>query len=1247
VKAIAPAPIASEGPQRSASRLAALLRAKGSSALSLRLAGLLALALAATLLLGVASASAAPPTATTEPASEVGVSATHLSGHVNPQGEAGSTPTYWHFQLSETGEPGTFAIYAGGGEISGAEAEAANPVAVSVNAENLQPGVEYFVQLVAQNEQNPESGEFANTVETQAPFPTFTTVAATVPALVANAASEVSYLRATLHGSVDPQGGNVNPTGPPGEEALPIYWYLQYREGAEGGWNTGGESVIAGSEAQSSGPIPIEATLPPHALQPSKTYEVRVFAYYLSFSREVSSSEPFPSFETLAVAKPTISINPVEPFTATTAHLSGKVNPNAPEAEGSTTPAEEEAFTTFWHFSCTPECPGLEAHELLAGKDPKEVSADVSGLIPGLEYKVTLSASNSGGEEPPAGPVSFTTLALPPQIDATFTTKVGETEATLGAKVNPQGAATTVHFEYTTTDFSSCTPTGPDCFTTPESASIGKDDADHTASAQISNLQPGTAYRYRAIATNEKSPSGLPGPAKSFHTASAAQAFSGCLNEALRRENNSTALPDCRAYEQVSPVDKGGFAAYPESALPARASPDGERISYQGYSSFPGALGNSALYSGHLSSRTASGWQTTELTPPTAKADVQRIFPVNYDFSEDLTEVVLKTPFVPLATGSVPYAFNLFLHHSGGGYSLVNAAAPKVSVKEACEPGELAGCWEYLDVVGFAGATPDFSHILFESAAQLVLPEETPPSESLYESSGGEVHLVGILPDAQLAAGAGAGAGSPSYYVSTAWETDRRVEHAISADGSRVIFSAPSDEGEANEAGQGGLPEVYDRIEGKETIELSAPTGSPENPAAAPATFWAASQDGSKVFFTSGAELTTASRTGTEGGEDLYEYDFAKPDPERLTDLTVDTNPADAESGAKVLGVVDAADDGSYVYFVAEGQLDGAKGTDGQPNLYMLHEDEAPVFVATLSGVGACNFLGAQSLDACDWTPFAPTLEAYVTPDGRHLAFMSTMSLSTANFPEGYDNTDQKTGEADSEVYVYSAPSGAEAGQLVCGSCDPSGAQPFGNILIGGISFSGVVFNGRLAVAGIGTPFFRPNALSENGARLFYTALDSNGVSRVFEYENDGEGSCAEAGGCQYQISNPESEKYSQFLGSANGGRDVFIVTPNRLVPGDVDALPDVYDAREKGGFAVPTPPPVCEGEACPGPASSPPPAPSTTTGRFLGPEEGPNHPKCARGQLKRHSRCVPRRHHKSKHHRSHTRVSHNGGGNR
>jgi hypothetical protein len=1164
------------------------------------------LSIFALLALSAAPAQAAPPTATIEPAAEVGFTTALAKGEVNP-GEKETSCRFEYItdaQFEENVNLNSLPGFAGAAQAPCAEpliGNAAQPVGATL--ESLAPNTTYHLRLLAENEDS--AG-----VPAEAIASSFKTKATTPPTLAIKAPSEPSYLKAHLAATIDPEGGNVNPIGP---TAVPIAWDLQFSlTGEPGTWASTGGGVLSGAEAESNAPVEVKGDAT--GLAPATHYVTRLVVSYAGIE-EIAAEEP--GFETLAVAKPTITLNPVESFTATTAHLSGTVNPNAPEAEGSTSPAEEEAFKTTYSFRCNPECPGLEG-EVAAGNTPEEVSKEATGLIPGLEYAVTLTASNAGGEEPPAGPVSFTTLALAPQIDATFTSAVGETAATLGAKVNPGGAETTVHFEYLTAQqfkeeggFSS-----PEVIKTAESGSIGADDEDHSVSEAIAELEAGTAYRYRVVATNT-SPGNpvIVGPAKSFTTASAAQTFSGCPNEQLRRENNSTALPDCRAYEMVSPVDKGGIDAYPSQARPAQVSPDGEGIAYLSYSSFPGAQGNSALFSAHVSTRTASGWQTAEWTPPSPKAEALRVFVVGYFFSEDLGQAVVKVPFVPLAPGATPFAFNLFLRQPNGEYSLVNSTPPARSVEELCEPEELASCFEYIDYLSFAGASSDFGHILFESVGQLK-PEAPEVTESLYESSGGQVHLVGFLPDGHPAANSTAGASSRAFYTDGNQTQDRRVENAISADGSNVIFSAPSDEGDLpNEAGQAGMPEVYDRIEGSETIELSAPTGSPENPAAAPATFWAASKDGLRVFFTSAAELTTQSKTGTEGGEDLYEYDFTKPLNERLTDLTAGANPT---SGARVLGVADAADDGSYVYFVARSQLDGAKGTEGQPNLYISHEGGAPVFVATL-GEG----------DGADWSPFSPPLQASVAPDGDHMAFMSTKSLPTANFPEGYDNTDQKTGGADSEVYEYTAPTGGEEGQLVCASCDPSGAQPFGNALIGGIS----AVEGGFTI-GISTPFIHASALSENGARLFYTAPDANSIYSVFEYERAGVGSCSDAAGCQYEISGPESEGSSQFLGTANGGRDVFFTTRSRLTPGDVDGLSDVYDARAGGGIAVSTPPPPCESEGCRGPASARPPAPSTASNGFAGPEEGPKHPRCARGKVRRHGRCVGRKHHRRKHNR-------------
>lgn len=138
-----------------------------------------------------------------------------------------------------------------------------------------------------------------------------------------------------------------------------------------------------------------------------------------------------------------------------------------------------------------------------------------------------------------------------------------------------------------------------------------------------------------------------------------------------------------------------------------------------------------------------------------------------------------------------------------------------------------------------------------------------------------------------------------------------------------------------------------------------------------------ASVNGSRVFFTSRVELTNDADTGPEdNAANLYEYDFEKPEGEHLSDLTVDTVDPD---GAGVLGLVTASEDGSYVYFVAEGVLTNGKNSEGrgpvagQPNLY-LSRGGVVSFIATLAPrvgggefPGLANALGDGYGDEEDW----------------------------------------------------------------------------------------------------------------------------------------------------------------------------------------------------------------------------------------------------------------------------------------
>lgn len=531
---------------------------------------------------------------------------------------------------------------------------------------------------------------------------------------------------------------------------------------------------------------------------------------------------------------------------------------------------------------------------------------------------------------------------------------------------------------------------------------------------------------------------------------------------------------------------------------------------------------------------------------------------LGYDFSEDLSQVVLKVPQQALTElpAGTERLYNLFLRAADGSYTLINSAAPT----ELPAPGCVETCLQLRDTSVFAGASKDYSHILFETDDSLE-GSGAPVGEfaNLYERAGGTLHVVGILPDGTIApGGAVAGAGGPLLggvtYSGKLTGALRDVNHAISADGSRVFFESEADGGQPDPA-QAGMVEVYERVHGEETVEVSAPAvgALPANNKAESAQFRGAAADGTHVLFTSTAELSTLSNTGTANeNQDLYRYDSATG---RLTDLSIDSNPADAASGAGVLGVVGSSSDGSYVYFVATGQLREGEGVDGQPNLYVWHEDPA-------SGQGTLSFIATLSeADEHDWTAKPSESQAYLTPDGRHLAFMSQASLT------GYDNLDRSTGEPDSEVYEYTSDSQS----LLCVSCSGNGLPPTSGAFIGATPGHSV-----------STPFHQARVLSDDGERLFFSSANdpTTGVaephSQVFEYEDSGVGSCSEPAGCTYRISSGTAPADDVFLDASVSGSDVFIGTLNQLAPSDEDNLVDVYDARENGGFALSVAPEPC-----------------------------------------------------------------------
>jgi len=715
----------------------------------------------------------------------------------------------------------------------------------------------------------------------------------------------------------------------------------------------------------------------------------------------------------------------------------------------------------------------------------------------------------------------------------------------------------------------------------------------------------------------------------------------GCPNESRRVEQESTDLAGCRAYEMVTPPVKGSGEPQPiefgetkeghETApltpgrlLPAygaRAASDGDRMAWLS-EPVPGAHAPGLT---HLATRGPVGWESEDLVPPMSPLN-GLVCPALLGmsaWSPDLTRSILDLPAgapqgfkqeeecghdEPRLVPGEPENFrNLFVHDNlGGANQLVNLTPAGVSWPEPEASGQ--NYWP----ASFLAGSDDLGHVVFEEELALTndAPIGFPGGDELYESAGGQVKLVSLLPDGTPVHGVLAGA-TRNYEAESGLAGDKAINlaqfrHAVSTDGSRIFFEA-----------EGAL---YLREDGGNTVQIDESTG-PGNSGGGH--FMVASADGSRVFFTDENRLTPDS-TAEPGLSDLYEYDV---DSGQLIDLTVD-----AVEPAGVLGVSGASEDGSYVYLVASGALTadanshGDTPIAGEPNLYLSH-DGVTSFVATLD----------LFKDECDWTQKANCaggelgsgLTSRVSESGAFLGFNSVRDLT------GYDNTDAATGEPDIEIYLYDAA----VDQLSCASCDPSGARPTSGAAIKWPSMPG--FGEKWHNA------YPQHNVSTAGQVFFETSealvpRDGNGRRDVYEYDD----------GQLHLLSTGTSEAGSHFLDATPDGSDVFFSTTQRLLHQDIDGLYDYYDARVGGGFPNPSSTSVrCEGESCRGPAAVPANGPSVGSATFVGP--GNRRPaKCRKGTKRKHGKCVKSKHgHHKKQHRAkdHRRLErgHSGHGER
>jgi hypothetical protein len=678
-----------------------------------------------------------------------------------------------------------------------------------------------------------------------------------------------------------------------------------------------------------------------------------------------------------------------------------------------------------------------------------------------------------------------------------------------------------------------------------------------------------------------------------FTLPSIAHAQGTCANESVRLEQGTAALPDCRAYEMVSPRYKEG---YPLFALGDALN--GEQTILYSLGDLAGTQGSGEISTKaqlYLAKRSpTAGWEISPMNPLASQFVGQIPLAVEANDGDTLWEQ--HTPVQSTENRG------LYVRSAAGVFGFVGPLGLPVIGEEV--PSNVLDRQEAR--VGRAeAATENYGHVVLSAlSSEDHWPfDTTTANNSLYEYSGvgnSQPILVGVKGgkgSEQLISPCGTELGSGSR---------GSMYNALSADGESIFFTV--------EPGCGGpaFAEVYVRKYGSlsspkpaETVDVSADECTSECGEESGKDFEGASEEGERVFFTTTQKLTNEATNRTASGDaaekgcsvtgvdgcNLYEYEFT-PEGGRLSLV----------SSGEVLGVAGIAEDGTRVYYVSSTAIAGVGANEygassqmGGNNLYVYDTStRTTAFIATLSTAEG----GGKVWQKEFLRPVEVTGEG-----GRFLLFATA--------------TPGLTGAEDTSPLEQLFEYDAVTGELVRVTKGEEGYNENGNGVTHGVVSQTIIslakqlgyredfksVANRLNIAENGrTVFF------ETTGRLSVRALSAEvgevGCKSVYEFRTGG----ALSAGSVHLISdgrdtqpNKGSTCGAGLVGMDEDGANVLFTTADPLVLSDTDGYQrDVYDAREGGGF--PLAPGgesgSCGAGSCEGLVSTPPlfSAPSSTT---------------------------------------------------
>lgn len=450
-----------------------------------------------------------------------------------------------------------------------------------------------------------------------------------------------------------------------------------------------------------------------------------------------------------------------------------------------------------------------------------------------------------------------------------------------------------------------------------------------------------------------------------------------CPNEAIRIEQGSTHLPDCRAWEQVSLADKNN--TFPLEGI--TASLDGNRVLYTlvgGVSIAP--TGTRPVL---LATRGEGGWASASPLPPRTEMVAAGYVPQLA--TPDLSEWVASAQESFGGPEQSPFASLVRLDDEGA--------------QETLHTFPVYFGANGLPVIG----SKDLSRV-YINGNDPIDPSHQAGTNNVYDFAQDPPQLVSRMPGTDVAPTCGLP--STTEAVTSGFGLVRS-ENWVSDDGSRVFFLTRGDTAPACS----GLLQLYVRNVDAGTTTLISGPALPGDPELAVNQFLQATADGSSAVFRTPASLDPADDVDlTKNDQDIYRWDESSGQRTCLTCVVPKAQVLPGRDKAAVSA------DLSHVYFTSAQKLtsEGAVATAGAPNLYVLSD-------------GVLHYIGR--VDANSATNRVQIAAGQVTPDGGTFVFRSgraeldALSGSVNNGKQQfyrYDDDDQS---------------------LTCISCPPGGAQ--------------------------------------------------------------------------------------------------------------------------------------------------------------------------------------------------------------